>query len=131
MIFPLPSRERVAASRPGEGPSDRQHPSRAPLVPVWPNSEDPLAAAYAFGLARNHPFVDGNKRTAAVVSEAFLLLGGYALGASDAEVVVAFVALAAGVAAKGSNDRRSLDGSEGELEEAELMAWFGERVREG
>lgn len=65
-------------------------------MPVWPNSEDALAAAYASGLARNHPFVDGNKRTAAVVSEAFLLPGGYVLDASDAEVVVAFVALAAG-----------------------------------
>ena len=55
-----------------------------------------LAAAYAFGIARNHPFVDGNKRTAAVVSETFLVLNGYQLAASDAELVVAFLALAAG-----------------------------------
>ena len=55
-----------------------------------------LAAAYAYGIARNHPFVDGNKRTAAVVSETFLMLNGRSLDASDAEVVVAFVALAAG-----------------------------------
>ena len=55
-----------------------------------------LAAAYAFGIARNHPFVDGNKRTAAVVSETFLALNGYGLGATDAELVVAFLALAAG-----------------------------------
>lgn len=71
-----------------------------------PDAAD-LAAAYAFGIARNHPFVDGNKRTAAVVSEAFLLLNGFALGASDAEVVVAFLALAAG-----------------ELSEEELADWF-------
>lgn len=55
-----------------------------------------LAAAYAFGIARNHPFVDGNKRTAAVVSETFLALNGHQLTASDAELVVTFVALAAG-----------------------------------
>jgi death-on-curing protein len=55
-----------------------------------------LAAAYAYGIARNHPFVDGNKRTALVVSETFLLINGYELIASNAEVVVAFVALAAG-----------------------------------
>ncbi len=55
-----------------------------------------LAASYAFGIARNHPFVDGNKRTALVVSETFLLLNGYELTASNAEVVVAFLALAAG-----------------------------------
>jgi death-on-curing protein len=66
-----------------------------------------LAAAYAFGIARNHPFVDGNKRTAAIVSETFLLLNGAALIASDAELVVAFVALAAG-----------------QLSEEELADWF-------
>lgn len=55
-----------------------------------------LAASYAFGIARNHPFVDGNKRTALVVSETFLMLNGYTLTATDAEVVVAFIALAAG-----------------------------------
>ena len=55
-----------------------------------------LAAAYAYGIARNHPFVDGNKRTGLVVSETFLLINGYELTASNAEVVVAFVALAAG-----------------------------------
>lgn len=70
-----------------------------------------LAAAYAFGIARNHPFIDGNKRTAAVVSETFLMLNGYALTASDAELVVAMLALAAG-----------------ELEESELGDWFRERI---
>ncbi len=66
-----------------------------------------LAAAYAFGIARNHPFVDGDKRTAAVVSETFLVLNGGSLLASDAELVVAFLALAAG-----------------ELSEEELTDWF-------
>jgi death-on-curing protein len=70
-----------------------------------------LAAAYAFGIARDHPFVDGNKRTAAVVSETFLILNGRTLGASDAEVVVAFLALAAG-----------------ELGEKEMADWFRERL---
>ncbi len=44
-----------------------------------------LAAAYAFGIARNHPFVDGNKRTAAVVGETFLMLNGCRLDATDAD----------------------------------------------
>jgi len=60
-----------------------------------PDAAD-LAAAYAFGIARNHPFVDGNKRTAAVVSETFLMLNGYALDCSDVELVVTFLSLAAG-----------------------------------
>jgi len=60
-----------------------------------PDAAD-LAAAYAFGIARNHPFVDGNKRTAAVVSETFLVLNGYALTCSDVEMVTTFLALAAG-----------------------------------
>jgi death-on-curing protein len=70
-----------------------------------------LAAAYAFGIARNHPFVDGNKRTAAVVSETFLLLNGHELEAKDAELVVAFLALAAG-----------------EMNEEEMADWFRERL---
>jgi len=55
-----------------------------------------LAASYAFGIARNHPFVDGNKRTAAVVGETFLMLNGYRLECSDVELVTTFLALAAG-----------------------------------
>ena len=66
-----------------------------------------LAAAYAYGIARNHPFVDGNKRTATVVSETFLVLNGFALGATDAELAVAFLALAGG-----------------ELSEEEMADWF-------
>jgi len=55
-----------------------------------------LAAAYAFGLARNHPFVDGNKRTAAVACELFLELNGYLLVAADEDLYPVFAALAAG-----------------------------------
>lgn len=55
-----------------------------------------LAASYAFGIARNHPFVDGNKRTAAVVSETFLVLNGYTLGCDDVELATTFLMLAAG-----------------------------------
>jgi len=73
-----------------------------------------LAAAYAYGIARNHPFVDGNKRTAAVVSETFLVLNGYALGATDAELVVAFLALAAA-----------------EFSEEETADWFRSRIAAG
>ncbi len=52
-----------------------------------------LAAAYAFGIARNHPFVDGNKRTAAVAMETFPALNGHTLTATDAELVVAVLSL--------------------------------------
>lgn len=55
-----------------------------------------LAAAYGFGLARNHPFVDGNKRTAFVAVELFLALNGWELTADDAQCVLTMLALAAG-----------------------------------
>ena len=55
-----------------------------------------LAAAYGFGLARNHPFVDGNKRTAFVAVELFLALNGWDLMADDAQCVLTMLALAAG-----------------------------------
>ena len=55
-----------------------------------------LAAAYGFGLARNHPFVDGNKRTAFVAVELFLAINGWALAATDADCVLTMLALAAG-----------------------------------
>lgn len=71
-----------------------------------------LAASYAFGIARNHPFVDGNKRTAAVVSETFLMLNGHSLACSDVELVVTFLALAAG-----------------EMSAEQLAAWFRTHVR--
>ena len=60
-----------------------------------PDAAD-LAAAYAFGLARNHPFLDGNKRTAFVVMELFLNLNGWALDAHDAECISVMESVAAG-----------------------------------
>ncbi len=70
-----------------------------------------LAASYAYGIARNHPFVDGNKRTAAVISETFLLINGYVFEATNPEISVAFEDLAAG-----------------ELNEEELADWFRDRL---
>lgn len=55
-----------------------------------------LAAAYGYGLARNHPYNDGNKRVAFVVMAVFLGLNGLEFTASEAEVVTTIVALAAG-----------------------------------
>jgi death-on-curing protein len=66
-----------------------------------------LAAAYAFGLARNHPFVDGNKRTAFVAAELFLELNGMTLTASDQDCVLTMLRLASG-----------------EIDEDEFAAWL-------
>jgi death-on-curing protein len=55
-----------------------------------------LAAAYGYGIARNHPFIDGNKRTAFVAVELFLLCNGYDLVADDASCVLTMLAVAAG-----------------------------------
>ncbi|MDO8963719.1 MAG: type II toxin-antitoxin system death-on-curing family toxin [Coriobacteriia bacterium] len=55
-----------------------------------------LAAAYGYGLARNHPFNDGNKRVAFVVMATFLALNGLDLDAPETEVVTAMLDLAAG-----------------------------------
>lgn len=75
-----------------------------------PDAAD-LAAAYGYGIARNHPFVDGNKRTAYVVSLLFLLDNGYRLTATDVDKVTTFLALAAG-----------------SLSEADLARWFRSRI---
>ena len=66
-----------------------------------------LAAAYGFGIARNHPFIDGNKRTAFVCVELFLALNGFVLTALDADCVSTMLALAAG-----------------ELPEADFATWI-------
>jgi death-on-curing protein len=71
-----------------------------------PDAAD-LAAAYAFGLARNHPFADGNKRSAAVVALTFLLLNDVTFEITEAELVVMTLALAAG-----------------DLTEDEVARWF-------
>jgi death-on-curing protein len=70
-----------------------------------------LAAAYAFGLARNHPFADGNKRSAAVVALTFLLLNDVAFEITEAELVVMTMALAAG-----------------DLTEDEVARWFRDHI---
>jgi len=70
-----------------------------------------LAAAYAYGISRNHPFADGNKRTALVVAELFLMLNGHVLTASNAECVTTFLDLAAGT-----------------ITEDELARWFRDYI---
>jgi death on curing protein len=71
-----------------------------------------LAAALAYGLARNHPFIDGNKRTAHVVYRTFLLLNGAEIEATDEEKYVSMLALA-----------------EGKLTERAFAAWLRERLQ--
>lgn len=75
-----------------------------------PDAAD-LAAAYAFGVARNHPFVDGNKRTALLVAETFLIDNGFHVFVDDPELTVLFEDLAAG-----------------EIRESELADWFREHI---
>lgn len=70
-----------------------------------------LAASYAVALAKNPPFIDGNKRTAFVAMELFLLLNGHELNASDADCVLAMLAVASS-----------------EWDEATLAAWLREHV---
>lgn len=55
-----------------------------------------LAACYGYGIAKNHPFNDGNKRTAFVVTELFLLMNGYDLTADDAACVLTMLSVAEG-----------------------------------
>jgi death-on-curing protein len=55
-----------------------------------------LAAAYAFGLAKNHPFIDGNKRTAAITCELFLNLNGRFFTIGEIEKYPHYLSLAAG-----------------------------------
>ena len=55
-----------------------------------------LAASYAFGLVKNHPFIDGNKRVGFVVAVLFLELNGYKFQATEVDAVLRTLALAAG-----------------------------------
>ncbi len=55
-----------------------------------------LAAAHAFALAKNHPFVDGNKRIALVALESFLILNGFNLLADDGQATLVILSVAAG-----------------------------------
>jgi death-on-curing protein len=70
-----------------------------------------LAAAYAFGIARNHPFVDGNKRSAWVLARSFLILNDRELAYAREDAVLIVERLAAG-----------------DLPEDELADWFRERI---
>lgn len=70
-----------------------------------------LAAATAFGLARNHPFLGGNKRMAAVACEVFIVLNGATLSAEDHELYPQYLGL-----------------SEGSLGEDEFAAWLRPRI---
>lgn len=71
-----------------------------------PDAAD-LAAAYGYGISRNHAFIDGNKRTGFVAAELFLRLNGYSLQADDAACVMTMLSVAAG-----------------EITEAEFAAWI-------
>lgn len=71
-----------------------------------------LAAAYAFGLAKNHPFVDGNKRIALIALESFLVLNGFELVADDVQCVMTILSLASG-----------------ELDEGQLAEWIRTHMR--
>lgn len=55
-----------------------------------------LAAAYGYGISRNHAFIDGNKRTGFVAAELFLRLNGHQLVADDADCVLTMLAVASG-----------------------------------
>ena len=70
-----------------------------------------LAAAYAFGVARNHPFIDGNKRTAWVLARLFLVINGQTLTFDPTDAIKTVLALAAG-----------------DLSEDELADWFRTRL---
>lgn len=71
--------------------------ARAPNIAVYETPDAArLAAAYAFGIAQNHPFADGNKRTAFVLCELFLELNGHTLTADDADCIAAMMDLASG-----------------------------------
>lgn len=83
-------------------------------VNSWTYGEDDpaaLAAAYAFGIARNHPFADGNKRTAWVLARLFLAANGFVLRFHPRDAIEAMLKLAAS-----------------ELDEEALADWFRERL---
>jgi death-on-curing protein len=71
-----------------------------------------LAAAYAYGIARNHPFVDGNKRVALVAARTFLILNGVDIEATQDDKVLTFLSLA-----------------EGAISEEELADWIRKRIQ--
>lgn len=85
----------ACATKPCWTPPSAARSSCMPYGDPPPDLAD-LAASLAFGLARNHPFIDGNKRTAAVACETFLVLNGASLQADDLELYPVYIALAEG-----------------------------------
>jgi death-on-curing protein len=71
-----------------------------------------LAAAYAYGIARNHGFADGNKRTALVTTDLFLMLNGYELVSSPVENVLTILSIA-----------------DGSLSEEALTSWIRKNIK--
>lgn len=88
--------------------------ARAPHKYAYAKKSDwaTLAAAYAFGLAKNHGFVDGNKRVAFVAAYVFLGLNGYDVDATEPDVAATMEGVAAG-----------------RVGEAALVKWFRQRVQ--
>jgi len=70
-----------------------------------------LAAGYAFGIVKNHPFIDGNKRSGYVVTELFIMKNGDQLNATPTEKYLTFLSLA-----------------EGSISEEELAEWLREKI---
>lgn len=71
-----------------------------------------LAAAYAYGIVRNHGFTDGNKRTALVIADLFLMLNGDELVSTPADNVLTILGVAGGT-----------------LSEEELASWIRENIK--
>lgn len=100
----------------GAGMRDRGGLDSTLARPVnrWNYGEDDharLASAYAFGVARNHPFADGNKRTAWVLARLFLKLNGIEIAFAAEDAIRTVLALAGG-----------------EMSEEELADWFRKRI---
>ena len=89
--------------------------ARAQNFASFDNCEDVarLAAAYAYGIARNHGFLDGNKRTALVTADLFLMLNGYELISSPADNVLTILSVA-----------------EGTITEVEFVSWIRDNIQQ-
>ena len=109
--------EQIAEHGGGDGVRDRGLLESALARPQNIHAYEPdadmarLAAAYGFGIAKNHPFVDGNKRTALVATRTFLLLNGCRLTATLVDKYTTFLALASG-----------------DMSESELADWLRDRL---
>ncbi len=110
-------RQQLAAHGGGEGVRDMgllQSALARPMNAFYYNqviSLTKLAACYAYGIAKNHAFVDGNKRTAYVVARAFLVMNGFDIEATKEEKYLIIYRLAAG-----------------ELTEEQLADWLESKV---